>query len=104
MCASSCVFVWAAGRPRFGNMLVIHAPFTDELKGKDALTRANGETAIKAHVQTMLRKLDVPEQIIQAVVDTPPQSPRRLTEGELEMLEPFSYVPEREPQTAKAPN
>jgi hypothetical protein len=64
----------------------------------------NGETAIKAHVQTMLRKLDVPEQIIQAVVDTPPQSPRRLTEGELEMLEPFSYVPEREPQTAKAPN
>jgi hypothetical protein len=104
LCASSCVFVWAAGRPRFGNMLVIHAPFTDELKGKDALTRANGETAIKAHVQTMLRKLDVPETIIQAVVDTPPQSPRRLTEDELETLEPFSYVPPRELPMAKAPN
>jgi hypothetical protein len=103
MCASACVFVWAAGRPRFGNMVVVHASDPPDLKGKDPVTRRNGLAATKAHMQDMLRKFGTPEIVVEAMVDTPNQSPRRLTEDELQAMQPFTYIPEREPQTAKAP-
>ena len=61
MCASACVFVWAAGRPRFGNML---------------------------------RKFGTPEIVVEAAVNTPNQSPRRLSEDELQAMQPFTYVPD----------
>jgi hypothetical protein len=103
ICASACVFVWAAGRPRYGNMVVVHASDPPDLKGKDPVTRRNGLAATKAHMQDMLRKFGTPEIVVEAMVNTPNQSPRRLTEEELEAMQPFTYVPVQEPQTAKAP-
>jgi hypothetical protein len=102
ICASACVFVWAAGRPRFGNMVVVHASDPPDLKDADPVSRKNALAAIKAHMQDMLRKFGTPEIVVEAAVNTPNQSPRRLSEEELQAMQPFTYVPDEEHSAAKA--
>ena len=103
MCASACVFVWAAGRPRFGNMVVVHASDPPDLKDADPVSRTNALAAIKAHMQDMLRKFGTPEIVVEAAVNTPNQSPRRLSEDELQAMQPFTYVPDDDRAQGKVP-
>jgi len=96
ICASACFFIWAAGRPRYGDMVVVHFSDPPDLKDKDPVTRKNGLAALKAHMQSMLRRFGTPEIVVEAAVNTPNQSPRRLTADELEAMQPFTYVPAQE--------
>ena len=98
VCAASCFFIWAAGRPRFGNAVLIRSPFD----AAHPANRAKGAAAT-ALIQSTLRKFGVPEMVVQAVIDTPFQSPRRLTEEELQAMQPFTYVPDDEPDKGKVP-
>ena len=59
-----------------------------DLKGKDKVTRANGIAATKAHMQDMLRKFGTPEIVVEGAINTPNQSPRRLSEDELQAMQP----------------
>ena len=83
-CASSCFFIWAAGRQRLGDIVMIHLPQTPpRLKGED---RRLAAAAIADHVAWFLNKIELPHSIIDAVLKTPFQSPRSLTEAELRLL------------------
>ena len=101
VCASACVFIWAAGRPRIGSRLVIHTPILVE--GPAELV--NNKARMADHVRHFLGKLEVPQILIDAVIATPFDSPRPLTEEELQVLQPFTYdVPDEEHSAAKAPD
>lgn len=100
-CASSCFFIWAAGRQRLGDVVMIHLPQTPpKLTGVDRKLAAE---AIAKHVVWFMGKIDMPQSIVDAVLATPFERPRRLTAKEMHLLESHD-VPGAEPQTAKYPS
>ena len=80
---------------------MIHLPQTPpKLTGVDRKLAAE---AIAKHVVWFMGKIDMPQSIVDAVLATPFERPRRLTAKEMHLLESHD-VPGAEPQTAKYPS
>jgi hypothetical protein len=96
VCASACFFIYAAGTYRSGSILGIHRPrFAEEdLKAMTMEQAASGQVSTSEVAAAYLRKMGIPNSIIEKAATTKPNDIQWLTEAEVKSLS--GYIPEYE--------
>jgi hypothetical protein len=95
-CASACFLVWASGLTRDGGRVGIHRLFWlgQEFGNLPAAEARARYEAAQAEYTTYLRKLDVPQTIIDRLFATDSQSIYYLTWPEQELMQSTPYLEE----------
>lgn len=96
LCASACFFIYAAGTQRFGDILGVHRPrITEEdLKVMTMDQAAFGQVSTSEIASDYLRKMGIPDSIIEKANTTKPNDIQWLTEAEVRSVS--GYIPEYE--------
>jgi len=96
VCASACFFIYAAGTYRSGNVLGVHRPrFAEEdLKAMTMEQAGSGQVSTGEVSADYLRKMGIPNSIIEKAATTKPNDIHWLSETEVKALS--GYIPEYE--------
>ena len=94
LCASACFFIYASGVDRRGNVLGIHRPrITEEdLRSMSMEQAAFGQLSTTDVTSVYLRKMGIPNSIIERMNSTKPNDIQWLGEDEVKSLS--GYIPE----------
>jgi hypothetical protein len=94
LCASACFFIYASGVERLGNVLGIHRPrITEEdLRSMSMEQAAFGQLSTNEVTSVYLRKMGIPNSIIERMNSTKPNDIQWLGEDEVKSLS--GYIPE----------
>lgn len=96
VCSSACFFIYAAGIYRSGGILGVHRPRIDEedLKAMTIEQAASGQVSTSEVAAACLRKMGIPNSLIEKAATTKPNDIQWLTEAEVSSLS--GYIPEYE--------